>query len=60
MSIYITNGAPGSGKTTFEENVKAIVGDNCYILSTITPIKEAAKLFGWDWTKDLESRKFLS
>ena len=60
MSIYIVNGAAGSGKTTFEGNVKAIVGDNCYILSTITPIKEAAKLFGWDGTKDLQSRKFLS
>ncbi len=60
MSIYIVNGAPGSGKTAFEENVKAIVGEHCYIFSTITPIKEAAKLFGWDGTKDLESRKFLS
>lgn len=58
--IYITNGAPGSGKTTFEEDIKTIVGKDCYILSTITPIKEIAKMAGWDGTKDLKSRKFLS
>lgn len=60
MSIYVTNGAPGAGKTTFEENVKAIVGDSCYILSTITPIKEVAKTLGWNGAKDLKNRKFLS
>jgi hypothetical protein len=60
MSIYIVNGAAGSGKTTFEGNIKEIVGDSCYILSTITPIKEIAKAVGWDGKKDLKSRKFLS
>lgn len=61
MSIYIVNGAPGSGKTTFEHNVEKITGDRfCYILSTITPIKEIAKNVGWDGTKDLKNRKFLS
>ena len=60
MSIYIVNGAPGAGKTTFEENVEAIVGDSCYIFSTITPVKEAAKALGWDGVKTPESRKFLS
>ena len=60
MSIYIVNGAAGSGKTTFEENVKEIVGDSCYILSTITPIKQIATMVGWNGKKDLESRKFLS
>lgn len=49
-----------SGKTTFENNVSDIVGTGCYILSTITPIKELAKELGWDGTKDLKSRKFLS
>lgn len=60
MKIYIVNGAAGSGKTTFEHNVEAIVGDSCYILSTITPIKQLARNLGWDGTKDLKSRKFLS
>ena len=61
MSIYIVNGAPGAGKTTFEENVKKIIGEEyCYILSTITPIKQIATMVGWNGKKDLESRKFLS
>ena len=60
MSIYVVNGAAGSGKTTFEENVKKIIGDDCYILSTITPIKEIMTTIGWDGRKDLESRKLMS
>lgn len=61
MKIFVTNGAPGVGKTTFEENVKKIVGHKtCYILSTITPIKEIAKDLGWNGEKDLKNRKFLS
>ena len=27
MHIYVVNGAPCAGKTTFENNVKQIVGD---------------------------------
>lgn len=61
MKIFVVNGAAGAGKTTFESSVAHIVGkDNCYILSTITPIKEIAKTVGWDGQKDLKSRKFLS
>lgn len=61
MSVFIVNGSPCSGKTTFENNVKKIMGNKtCYILSTIDPIKEIAKSIGWDGTKDLKSRKFLS
>ena len=60
MGIYVVNGAAGSGKTTFENNVKKIVGDNCYILSTIDPIKDVARSLGWNGVKDLKSRKFLS
>ena len=61
MKIYIVNGAPGAGKTTFEENMTKITRlRNCYILSTITPIKEIAKTVGWNGQKDLKSRKFLS
>lgn len=61
MGIYIVNGAPGAGKTTFEEIIEKIIGDNnCYILSTITPIKEIMTTIGWDGRKDLESRKLMS
>ena len=60
MGIYVVNGAAGSGKTTFENNVKTIVGNDCYILSTIDPIKDVAKSLGWNGVKDLKGRKFLS
>lgn len=60
MGIYVVNGMPGSGKTTFENNVRTIVGSDCYILSTIDPIKNVAKSLGWNGVKDLKGRKFLS
>ena len=59
--IFIVNGAPGAGKTTFEETVKQIMKyETCYIISTIDPIKRIAKMVGWNGKKDLKSRKFLS
>ena len=61
MRIYIVNGAPGSGKTTFETLVRQKVGsDWVFILSTIDPIKQAAKFLGWTGVKDPKARKFLS
>lgn len=61
MHIYIVNGAPGAGKTTFETLVRQKVGsDWVFILSTIDPIKQAAKLLGWTGVKDPKARKFLS
>ena len=59
--IYVVNGSPGAGKTTFETNVQKCMGDSfCYILSTVDFVKEIAKKCGWDGTKDLKNRKFLS
>ena len=59
--IYIVNGAPGSGKTTFERAVLETMGENwCHILSSINFVKEIAKKCGWDGTKTPENRKFLS
>lgn len=61
MRIYIVNGAPGVGKTTFETAVRAKVGkDWVFILSVITPVKQAAKYLGWTGAKDPKGRKFLS
>ena len=54
----IINGAGGVGKDTLCNAVS-----NKYytmIVSSIEPIKMAAKLLGWDEKKDLASRKFLS
>lgn len=59
--IYIVNGAPGAGKTTFEKFVKEEMGeDYCEILSTIDFIKQIAYECGWDGKKTPRSRKFLS
>lgn len=63
MNVFIVNGYPQSGKTTFEtlcqeelfkKNIKV------KMLSTIDPIKEIARTIGWDGNKDAKGRKFLS
>lgn len=42
--IYIVNGAPGAGKTTFETNIQKCMSSSfCYILSTVDFVKEIAK-----------------
>ena len=61
MHIYIVNGAPGSGKTTFEKIVQELYGEeDVWILSTVDRVKAAAEVLGWDGTKTPENRKFLS
>lgn len=59
--IYVVNGFPGSGKTTFEDMICEITERGYgYKFSTIDPVKEIASKFGWDGTKDAKNRKFLS
>lgn len=60
--IYIVNGFPGSGKTTFEKYVKLLVKDNIavYTMSTIDIVKHIAVGLGWDGVKTAADRKFLS
>ena len=61
MHIYIVNGAPGCGKTTFENLVKSFLDPlDVFVESTIDPVKNAAKILGWDGTKTPQNRKFLS
>lgn len=63
MKIVLVNGAPGVGKTSFEEfcwQSKDEDKNEVVILSTITPIKTIAKKIGWDGEKTPENRKFLS
>jgi hypothetical protein len=57
--IYIVNGFPGSGKTTFEQMAIEFLPFG-KILSTVTFVKEIAIACGWDGTKTPQNRKFLS
>ena len=59
--IYIVNGFPCSGKTTFEDIVTTLIGGEpvVYKLSTVDFVKQIAKECGWDGTKTPETRKFL-
>ncbi len=54
----VINGQGGVGKDTLCE----LAGQtfSIYNISSITPIKEIAKIFGWDGAKDDKSRKFLA
>lgn len=60
--IFVVNGYPGAGKTTFERMVCDIVGYQSYgwIFSTVDFVKDIAKQCGWDGNKTPENRKFLS
>lgn len=58
--IYIVNGFPGCGKTTFEKLCQSTLDPYCQILSTIDFVKTIARGCGWDGTKNAKNRKFLS
>jgi len=63
MKVYIVNGPPGCGKTTFEKMAKAIMifyGYMGMIYSSIDFVKEIAQECGWDGSKTPKNRKFLS
>lgn len=58
MEILTINGLPGSGKDTFVGLCSKYA--NCANLSTVDPVKEAAKILGWNGEKTPENRQFLS
>lgn len=59
--IYIINGKPESGKSTFCQMVIELMGENFAVeLSTVDKVKEIATYCGWDGTKTLKNRQFLS
>lgn len=55
--IFVINGQGGCGKDTICEIVAKHY--KTVNVSSIDPIKKAAKMLGWDGTKDDDSRKFL-
>lgn len=60
MQVYIVNGAPQCGKTTFEQIIRASNPTYVYIYSSIDFVKEVAKYCGWEGAKTPKDRKFLS
>lgn len=61
MKVIIINGAPGVGKTTFENYCIKYAETNCFKVSTIDYVKYvAASCCGWTHEKTLKDRKFLS
>lgn len=73
VKVVIVNGKPGCGKTTFQNLCSEISsytnrtpgwtsGHSLWVTScsSIDSVKEVAKQLGWDGTKTLKNRKFLS
>lgn len=63
MKVFVINGYPRSGKDTFITYCKNLLSEKdipAYDFSTITPIKLAARQFGWNGQKDPASRKMLA
>lgn len=61
MEIIVVNGYPESGKDTFVNFCRDIVGEAyCKNISTVDFVKYIATKCGWDGTKTAKNRKFLS
>ena len=59
--VFIINGSGGVGKDTFVEMVKSQakrIGVGNY--SSVSKVKEVAKIIGWNGSKSEKNRKFLS
>ena len=60
MKYFIINGRPRSGKDTFVNFCREELGAFGKLISTVDFVKKIATECGWDGTKDLKNRKFLS
>ena len=60
MKYFIVNGKPRSGKDTFVNFCLEELGAFGKLISTVDFVKKIATECGWDGTKDLKNRKFLS
>lgn len=57
--VVVVNGAAGAGKDTFVRACMSILPASAEI-STVTMVKQAAALLGWDGKKTDSARRFLS
>lgn len=61
MKIFIINGLPTAGKTSFEQYVQEVTKNKPVIITSIIDyVKDIATYAGWDGGKTVASRKFLS
>ena len=60
MKYFIINGRPRSGKDTFVNFCLEELGAFGKLISSVDFVKKIAAEGGWDGTKDLKNRKFLS
>ena len=60
MKYFIINGRPRSGKDKFVNFCLEELGAFGKLISTVDFVKKIATECGWDGTKDLKNRKFLS
>lgn len=63
MKVFVVNGLPTSGKTTFEQLVVEEARKQnklVMITSIIDSVKECAEVIGWTGEKTSKARKFLS
>ena len=61
MKIVVVNGPAGAGKDLFVTFCAQFLGtDKIRNYSTVDYVKAIAAQIGWDGTKDLKNRKFLS
>lgn len=60
MKYFIINGRPRSGKDSFVSFCLEELGAFGKLISTVDFVKKIATECGWDGTKDLKNRKFLS
>ena len=61
LNVFIVNGFPSSGKTTFEQYCVSFIGPAfCRVYSSVDFVKEVARKCGWDGTKTPENRDFLA
>lgn len=61
--LIVVNGTARAGKDSFVEFVSSVMEEHgicSSLVSSVDNVKEAAKLLGWDGTKDELGRKFLS
>ena len=61
--IWVLNGTSGTGKDTFGEYACSILRENFShsgsVISSVTKVKEASTLLGWDGRRDEKGREFL-